>query len=154
MERMDRKTPPSQTQLVAEVKTHACPLERILVREGSKVHVVPVEKIGYIEARDDCVSMRSEGKSHLKQRRLAELEGAFDPKRFVRIHRSYILNIDRLTKIELYAKDSRLAILKDGTKLSVSRTGYEKLKALVVKKRTILFFFPLALTKRASYHWH
>jgi len=54
-----------------------------------------------------------------------------DQKRFVRIHRKYILNIDRLARIELYAKDSRVAILKDGTKLLVSRAGYEKLKKLL-----------------------
>ncbi|HXG37819.1 MAG TPA: response regulator [Bacteroidota bacterium] len=131
IERIDRKTPPSHAHLVAEVKTHARPLERILVREGSKVHVIPVEKVDYIDAQDDYVSIRAEGKSHLKQERLSNLEATLDPKRFVRIHRSTILNIDRLAKIELYAKDSRVVILKDGTKLSVSRTGYEKLKALL-----------------------
>lgn len=61
----------------------------------------------------------------------ADLETAPDSKRFVRIHRSYILNIDRLAKIELYAKDSRVAILKDSAQLPVSRTGYEKLKTLL-----------------------
>jgi len=54
-----------------------------------------------------------------------------DPKRFVRVHRSYILNIDRLARLELYAKDSRMAILKDGTQLQVSRSGYDKLKEML-----------------------
>jgi two-component system LytT family response regulator len=106
-------------------------LERVLIKEGSKVLVIPAEKIDYIEAQDDYVSFRVEGKSHLKMQRLSDLETMLDPRRFVRIHRSYILNIERLAKIELYAKDSRTAILKDGTQLTVSRTGYEKLKALL-----------------------
>ncbi len=106
-------------------------LERILFKEGSKVIVVPVEKIDYVEAQDDYSSFRSEGRSYLKIQRLSELETSLDPRKFVRIHRSFILNIERLAKIELFAKDSRTAILKDGTQLPVSRTGYDKLKELL-----------------------
>lgn len=107
------------------------PLERLLIKEGSKVLIIPAEKIDYIEAQDDYLSVRSEGRSHLKMQRLAALETLLDPRRFVRIHRSYILNIERLAKIELYAKDSRMAVLKDGTQLPVSRTGYDKLRDLL-----------------------
>jgi two-component system LytT family response regulator len=71
------------------------------------------------------------GKKLRKQQRLAELEQALDPGRFVRIHRSYLLNLDRLARLELYAKDSRLAILHDGTRLPVSRSGYGRLKTLL-----------------------
>ncbi len=130
-ERLSRKERFPRAELVADAQARTQPLERILVREGPKVHVIPVEKIDYIEAQDDYVAIRVEGKSFLKQQRLADLESALDPKRFVRIHRSYILNIDRLSKIEMYAKDSRIAILKDGTKLQVSRAGYDKLKTLL-----------------------
>jgi two-component system LytT family response regulator len=101
------------------------------VREGSKVHVLPIDRIDYVEAQDDYIAIRSEGKTHLKQQRLTELESSLDQKRFVRIHRSYILNVDRLARLELYAKDSRMAVLKDGTRLPVSRSGYEKLKGLL-----------------------
>jgi two-component system LytT family response regulator len=106
-------------------------LERLLVRDGSRVHVIPVDQIDYIEAQDDYVNIRSAGKGHLKQQRLAELETALDQRRFVRIHRSYILNIDRLAKIEMVSKDSREAVLRDGTRLAVSRSGHEKLKGLL-----------------------
>jgi two-component system LytT family response regulator len=106
-------------------------LERVLIKEGSKVLVIPVEKIDYIEAQDDYVAFRVDGRTHLKMQRLADLEEMLDPRRFVRIHRSYILNIERLAKLELYAKDSRRAILKDGSQIAVSRTGYDKLKALL-----------------------
>ncbi len=107
------------------------PLERILIREGSKVHVIPVEKVDYVEAQDDYIAVRTDGKSLLKQHRLSDLEKSLDPSRFVRIHRKYILNLDRLARIELYAKDSRVAILKDGTRIQVSRAGYDKLKQLL-----------------------
>jgi two-component system LytT family response regulator len=106
-------------------------LDRILVREGSRVHVIPVGRLDYAEARDDAVRLVTAGKDHTKQQTLTELEAALDPARFVRIHRSYLVNVDRLARIELYAKDSRLAILTDGTKLPVSRAGYARLRTLL-----------------------
>ena len=105
--------------------------ERILIRDGANVHVIPLAKIDYVEAQDDYVCFRSEGKRYLKQQTLADLESALDPSQFVRIHRSYILNIDRLAKLELYAKDSHAAILRDGTRLPVSRSGYVRLNSLL-----------------------
>jgi two-component system LytT family response regulator len=128
---IDRARPLPLKKIVTNAQPTDQPLERILIREGSKVHVIPVEKIDYIEAQDDYVSVRTDGKSLLKQHRLSDLERSLDQARFVRIHRKYILNLDRLARIELYAKDSRVAILKDGTKLQVSRAGYEKLKELL-----------------------
>src|SRR6266571_3348345 len=105
--------------------------ERILIRDGANVHVIPVSRIDYAEAQDDYVCFRSEGKRFLKQQTLADVETALDPGQFVRIHRSYILNIDRLAKLELYAKDSHAAILRDGTRLPVSRSGYARLTSLL-----------------------
>lgn len=113
--------------LVAEARPAGSPLERILVRDGSQVHVIPVDEVDYIEAQDDYASIRAGGKSYLKEQPLAQFEDALDPSRFIRIHRSYILNLERLARIELYAKDSRIVILRDGTKLPVSRAGYAKL---------------------------
>jgi two-component system LytT family response regulator len=106
-------------------------VERVLIRDGANVHVLPIAKIDYVEAQDDYVCYRSDGKNFLKQQTLAEVEASLDPARFVRIHRSYILNIERLAKLELYAKDSHAAILRDGTRLPVSRNGYAKLNALL-----------------------
>lgn len=114
--------------LAEESALRTKPMERILVRDGAKVHVIPVEKIDYIEAQDDYVSIRVEGKNILKQARLSALEQQLDETKFIRIHRSFILNIERLAKIEPYAKDSRVAILRDGTRLQVSRAGYARLK--------------------------
>jgi len=117
--------------LVAESRRREKPIERVLIRDGSKVHVIPVEKIDYIEAQDDYVNLKTGGKEYLKQETLSDLEALLDPGRFIRIHRSYLLNIDRLARIELYAKDSRIAILQDGTQLPVSRSGYARLKPLL-----------------------
>ncbi len=118
-------------ELVRDAREHRKPLERILIRDGSKVHVIPAEKIDYFEAQDDYVCIKTGGKEHLKQETLANLEDLLDLGRFIRIHRSYILNIERLARIELYAKDSRIAILQDGTRLPVSRSGYARLKPLL-----------------------
>lgn len=131
VEHLDKRLPEKTKDIIAFAKPENQLLERVLIKEGSKVLVVPVEKIDYIEAQDDYVSFRVEGKSHLKMQRLSELGASLDSRQFVRIHRSYILNIERLAKIELYAKDSRTAILKDGTRLPVSRTGYSKLQELL-----------------------
>lgn len=130
-EHLRRRTSQPIAEVVADARHHDTPLERVLVRDGSKVHVIPVDQIDYIEAQDDYIAIRAGGKAHLKPQRLAEIEGLLEPGRFVRIHRSFILNIERLARIELYAKDSRVAILKDGTKLQVSRSGFEKLRKLL-----------------------
>ncbi len=74
---------------------------------------------------------KSEGKQYLKDQTLAAVEAPLDPARFVRIHRSYLLNIERIARVELYAKDSRVAILRDGTRLPVSRAGYARLSKLL-----------------------
>ena len=127
---LKKKSIPLQ-DLASAAGMRPSPLERILVKDGSKVHVIPVDKIDYIEAQDDYVAIKSDGKTHLKQERMAELEKELDATKFVRVHRSYILNLERIARIELYAKDSRMAILKDGTKLLISRAGYDKLKGLL-----------------------
>jgi two-component system, LytTR family, response regulator len=118
-------------ELVRDAKPKAGPVERVLIRAGANVHVLPVDKIDYVEAQDDYVAFKSEGKQFLKDQTLSAVETTLDPARFVRIHRSYILNIDRIAKVELYAKDSRIAILRDGTRLPVSRAGYARLSQLL-----------------------
>jgi two-component system, LytTR family, response regulator len=129
--RLDSKDPFPPTELVSTARPPGAYVERIAIRDGANVHVLPVSKIDYIEAQDDYVCFRSEGKRLLKQQTLAEIEGALNPSQFVRVHRSYILNIDRLAKLELYAKDSHAAILRDGTRVPVSRSGYARLNEVL-----------------------
>ena len=106
-------------------------LERLVVKDGTKVTLIPVSKLDYAEAQDDYVALATQGKKHLKQQTIAGLEVGLDPNSFVRIHRSYIVNLERVVRIEPYGKDSRLAILADGTRLPVSRAGHARLKALL-----------------------
>ena len=117
--------------LVAQARPRQGPLERILIRDGAQVHVIPVDRLDYVEAQDDYVCFKAEGRQYLKDQTLAAVEASLDPSRFVRIHRSYLLNIDRIARVELYAKDSRVAILRDGTRLPVSRAGYARLAKLL-----------------------
>jgi two-component system LytT family response regulator len=99
------------------------------VRDGSRVHVIPVETIEYVQAQDDYVCFRSDGKDYLKEQTLGDVEASLDPARFVRIHRSYLLNLDRLARVELDARENRVAILTGGARLPVSRSGYQRLNA-------------------------
>jgi two-component system LytT family response regulator len=102
--------------------------ERIVVRDGAQVHVVPTEQVDYVEAQDDYVAIHGAGHSHLKHQTLAELAEALDPARFVRIHRSFLVNVERIARVELLGKDQRVVILRDGRQLPVSRSGHERLR--------------------------
>jgi two-component system, LytTR family, response regulator len=119
---------PSPTELAAAARPPRQYLERIAVKDGARVYVIPIDKLDYVEAQQDYVALKSEGKTVLKQQTIASLEAALDPGRFLRIHRSYIVQLDRVARVEPYGKNSKLAVLHDGTRLPVSRTGYGRLK--------------------------
>jgi two-component system, LytTR family, response regulator len=126
---------PAAHELAAAARPPQQFLERLVVKDGTKVTLIPVAKLDYAEAQDDYVALASQGKKHLKQQTIAGLEAGLNPDCFVRIHRSYIVNLERLVRIEPYGKDSRLAILTDGTRLPVSRAGYARLKALLDERK-------------------
>ncbi|MBV9762930.1 MAG: response regulator [Acidobacteriaceae bacterium] len=121
----------------ADLRTAAQPpgqySQRIVVRDGVRVHIIPVAQLDYVEAQDDYVALHSGGKRYLKQQTISSLEGSLDPGRFVRVHRSYIVNLERVAKIEPYTKDTRLAVLTGGAQVPVSRAGYLRLKELMEK---------------------
>ena len=119
------------SELSAAARAPEQRLERIVVKDGAKVHIIPIEKLDYVEAQDDYVALRSEKKNYLKQQTISSVENQLDPKKFVRIHRSYIVNLERIARIEPYTKDSRVAVLTDGTQLPVSRSGHARLKELL-----------------------
>lgn len=129
-DRVGEKMPPVE-QLVTAARPPQQFLERLVVRDGTRVTLISVAKLDYVEAQDDYVALATHGVKHLKQQTIASVEAGLDPARFVRIHRSYIVNFERVVRIEPYGKDSRLAILVDGTRLPVSRTGYSRLKTLL-----------------------
>jgi two-component system LytT family response regulator len=127
----DAMAKPAPVELARAARAPQAYLQRIVVKDGARVHIIPVERLDYAESQDDYVSLHSQGKSYLKEQTISSLEASLDPERFVRIHRSVIVNLERVAKIEPYAKDSRVAVLSDGAQLPVSRAGYERLRSLL-----------------------
>jgi two-component system, LytTR family, response regulator len=122
---------PEATELAATARAPGSYAERLVVKDGAKVQIIPVAKLDYVEAQDDYVALASQGKKHLKQQTISSVEAMLDPKTFLRIHRSIIVNLERVARVEPYAKDSHIAILHDGTRLPVSRAGYTRLRTLL-----------------------
>lgn len=106
-------------------------LQRVVVKVGSKIHILAVDKIRYIEAMDDYVRLHTKESKYLKQQTMKYYEAHLPAGEFVRIHRSYILNVKEIFKLEPYGKDTHVAILKDQMQLPISRSGYAKLKNLL-----------------------
>ena len=119
---------PADLAAAARPPGHA---QRVVVRDGTRVHIIPMQKLDYAEAQDDYIALHSQGKPYLKQQTLASLEAQLDPDRFVRIHRSYLVNLERIARIEPYTKDTRVVVLHDGTQLPVSRAGHARLMELL-----------------------
>lgn len=105
--------------------------ERIVVKSGGKIKIIPLPSIQYIEAADDYVKIYTAEGSFLKNKTMSFYERTLPANLFVRTHRSYITNVQEITRIDPYEKDSHLAILKSGTRLPVSKTGYTKLKSVL-----------------------
>ncbi len=105
--------------------------ERIVVKTGTKIQVIPVNTIFYIEAQDDYVMLYTSDGKYLKQQTMKHYEASLNNSIFVRIHRSYIVNIHEVEKIEAYEKDSYKVILKNKAHLPVSKTGYILLKKIL-----------------------
>ncbi|MCD2516319.1 LytTR family transcriptional regulator DNA-binding domain-containing protein [Massilia sp. G4R7] len=126
---------PAQAQALEAVVREAARrqghLERILIKDGARVHVVAAETVDYIEAQDDYVQVHAGGKSWLKHGRLSELETQLDPQVFIRIHRSYLVNAGSIARIEPSSKDNYCAVLKDGARLPISRSGYARVRELM-----------------------
>ncbi|MBN2348072.1 MAG: response regulator [Bacteroidales bacterium] len=103
-------------------------LERIVVKTGSKIKVIPIDTINYFEAQDDYVMLYTDTSKHLKQGTMKFFEEHLDPHKFIRVHRSYMVRIDQVVQLEPYAKDSYVAKLKNGTIIKVSKSGLKTLK--------------------------
>lgn len=117
--------------LVADAQARHQPIERVLIRDGARVQVIPVERIDYVEAQDDYVAFFADGRQWLKNQRMAELESQLDPRAFLRVHRSYIVNLSAIARIEPTGKDGHCAVLKSGARIPISRSGYTKVRDLM-----------------------
>jgi len=121
-----------QTDDLLEAVSHSpAQHERIVVKTGTKVKIIPVQDVLYLQADDDYVSVYTQEGSYLKNKTMNFFEQMLDPRYFVRVHRSYMIAIQQITRIDPYEKDSHLAILKSGAKIPVSKTGYVKLKQVL-----------------------
>jgi two-component system LytT family response regulator len=105
--------------------------QRIVVKTGSKIKIIPAHDIYYLEAADDYVKVHTHEGSFLKNKTMNHFEKTLDPQQFVRSHRSYIVNVQQITRIDPYEKDNHIAILKSGGRVPVSRNGYAKLRTVL-----------------------
>ncbi len=108
-------------------------IDRVVVKDRHKIHIITVDKIRYIESLDDYVMIYTHDGRHMKQKTMKYFEENLDPKNFIRIHRSFIVQVDNIAEIQQYEKESYIVILKDQnkTKLKVSKTGYKKIKEVL-----------------------
>jgi two-component system, LytTR family, response regulator len=105
--------------------------QRVVVKTAGKIKIIPIEDIHYLEAADDYVKIHTHNGAFLKNRTMGYFEKVLDPNRFVRTHRSYIINIQQVTRIDPYEKDSHLCVLSSGAQVPVSKAGYVKLRAVL-----------------------
>ncbi|NQD71014.1 response regulator [Sphingobacterium shayense] len=106
-------------------------LERIVVKNGTQIKIIPVQQVTYLEAYDDYVKIHTKDAVFLKNKTMASFEKQLDPKQFVRVHRSFITKVDQLAKIEPMEKESYIATLLTGEKINVSKSGYARLKQII-----------------------
>lgn len=105
--------------------------QRIVIKTGGKIKIIPIDEVHYLEAADDYVKVHTKEGSYLKNKTMNHFELVLNGQQFVRTHRSYIVNVQLITKIEPYEKENHLAILKTGAQIPVSKTGYGKLKQVL-----------------------
>jgi two-component system LytT family response regulator len=121
----------STQKLIDDMESSTKFIERVLIKRGSILKIIPIEQIIYLAADDDYVNIKTNEGEFLHNKTLTYFEKNLDPSNFVRVHRSFIVQIDQIQRIEPYEKDSYRAILKNEARISVSKTGYPKLmKAL------------------------
>lgn len=125
--------PLTQTNTATLIENASQPEEqqRIVVKKGSNIVILPIHVVHYIEAFDDYVKIYTKEGFYLKKKTMAHYEKALDTKLFVRVHRSYLLNLQELTRIEPLEKDNHVALLKSGVRIPLSQGGYGKLKEVL-----------------------
>lgn len=105
--------------------------QRIVVKLGAKIKIIPVQDIYYLEAADDYVKIFTEDGSYLKNKTMNYFEKILESTQFVRSHRSYIINVQQITRLDPYEKESFVAVLKNGAKVPISKNGYTKVKEVL-----------------------
>lgn len=122
---------PQQTREQVKTIREEESLERIVVKNGTQIKIIPVHQVTYLEAYDDYVKIHTKDAMFLKNKTMASFEKQLDPKQFIRVHRSFIAKVDQLAKIEPMEKESYIATLLTGEKINVSKSGYARLKQII-----------------------
>ncbi len=117
--------------LLESVSTSPSEQQRVVVKLSGKIRIIPVEDIHYLEAADDYVKIHTREGALLKNKTMGHFEQVLNKNQFVRTHRSFMINISEITRIDPYEKDGHLAILKSGARVPVSKAGYLKLKTVL-----------------------
>ena len=118
---------------VAETALQLQPIQntRIVVKDNAKIKIIPVAQVQYLEAADDYVKIFTAEGSYLKKKTMQYFQDSLPPQEFIRIHRSYLINAQLITRIDLHEKDSHLVLLSTGARLPVSKAGYARLKEVL-----------------------
>jgi two-component system LytT family response regulator len=118
-------------QVVKDAAKHPAQAERIVVKNGTKITIIPAQDIHYLEAADDYVKIITSAGSFLKKQTMSFFEDTLNPSSFVRTHRSFMVRVQEITRIDPYEKENHVAVLRSGVKIPVSRAGYPRLKAML-----------------------
>jgi len=124
-------TPAATESLLEAVSLSPGQNQRIVVKNGARIKIIPVHDVFYLEAADDYVKIHTADSYYLKNKTMAHFEKALDTQQFARCHRSYMVNVQHIVRIDPYEKDGHIAILKSGGKVPVSKTGYVKLRQVL-----------------------
>jgi two-component system, LytTR family, response regulator len=130
-EQKSKNTEKATQDLLESASLSPSQSQRIVVKNGSKIKIIPVHDVQYLEAADDYVKIHTQEGYFLKNKTMTHFEQSLDGQQFVRSHRSYIVNVQHITRIDPYEKDNHVAILRSGAKVPVSRSGYGKLKEVL-----------------------
>lgn len=122
---------PATSPLLETAALSPAQQNRVVVKDGSKIKIIPVPQIQYLEAADDYVKIHTAEGVFLKNKTMQHFEQLLQQQQFVRIHRSYIVNVQLITRIDPYEKENHLAILQTGARLPVSKSGYARLKTVL-----------------------
>lgn len=126
---LSQKTASKNTQALLETTSQqAEEQQRIVVKKGANIVIIPVHKVHYLEAYDDYVKIHMAEGFYLKKKTMGHFEQSLNPVQFVRVHRSYMINLEELTRIEPLEKDNHVVLLKSGARIPLSQSGYTKLK--------------------------
>lgn len=127
----NKQTEKNTQELLETASQSPAQSQRIVVKSGSKIKIIPMHDVLYLEAADDYVKIHTKEGYFLKNKTMSHFEQVLDPQQFVRSHRSYIINVQQITRIDPYEKDNHVAVLKAGTQIPVSRSGYVKLREVL-----------------------